>query len=425
MKKILGTCAVSLMAVALLGTGSVSAAEAAKVVGAPASGDAESLTSLKKKGAVKIGGEVVIDTIWSHRDDGDPDGNGVMTDAEDGDRVDSTNFNTYDAYLEVDVEMAPDATLNVLLDLDDFNDGSADNGDLLEECYFQWDNKFGGAWSFGMGKKGVDYGSCNTVGITTSMQEDGNCAWLSDREKAGGGSSNAHTTVGSNSFGAAATGPTDLFVFDAAVKVKDMLRFYGAVFQADDGMNEDRSNDHLGFQSYAGKIDFTPVEGLTLSASVINYHNDSMGDGDTRFLAGEIANLGQATSDQTATAWYAEYDLEPKYKVPLLLFTQYQHAWDVNYNDDTSADIFSLQAIYGLTEKLDLGVMGEYAHIDDATMFNDEDYWLTAVNLTYTTSYDLSFGVEYAYAAYEGDYDGLKDVDRDAHIIAFRTAYSF
>lgn len=402
---------------ALVVTGTVSAADMA--------GDAESLTSLKQNGKVKIGGEVILDVVYAHRDDGDANGDGVRTDNEENDDIDSTSFTTDDAYLEVDVDMAPDATLNILLDLDDLSDSTLNDDDLLEECFFQWSNKFGGAWSFSLGKKTVDYGSCDAPGITGTMQEDGYCEWLSNREKAGGGSANAHATVGTNSFGAAATQPTDMFVIDAEYTYKDLVRVYGAVFQSGSGMHEDRSDDHMGLQSFAFKLDVMPKENLTLSASLINYHNDSMSDGDERMLAGDatLSSAGDASANTTAMSIYADYTFS---SVPLRAFAQYQHCWDAMYNEEVNTDIATLFFVYGVTEKIDLGLMGEYACIDNAPGYDDEDYWQVALNATYNTDYGLSYTIEYAYATYDGEQNnGGDDLDSDAHIIGFRTSYSF
>ncbi len=60
----------------------VAALESAQLAPA-AGGDAERLTSLKKTGSVTVGGEVAVDVLVVHRDDGDADNDGDPRDWDD------------------------------------------------------------------------------------------------------------------------------------------------------------------------------------------------------------------------------------------------------------------------------------------------------------------------------------------------------
>ncbi|MCX7935850.1 MAG: hypothetical protein N3A66_11410, partial [Planctomycetota bacterium] len=128
----------------------IAAAEAATAAAEPG-GDAEALTSLKKKGAIKIGGEFLIDCLVLRRDDGDPNADGNPNGPGEGDdEVNSTQFRTEDAYLGFEIKANENVALNILLDLDDMwerDAGPVEQDDLLEECYFLWENIAGSSWS--------------------------------------------------------------------------------------------------------------------------------------------------------------------------------------------------------------------------------------------------------------------------------------
>jgi len=396
------------------------------------SADAESLLSLRRKGSVQIGGEVAIDLLVMHRDDGDPDGDGIATPAEDGDTIDSTIFHTDEAYLAFAIQANQSVSLNLLLDLDDAwerDGGGPEQDDLLEECYFLWENIAGTPWSLAFGKKGVDYGMDDAAGITPSLHEEGAVAWLADME-AVAADPNTHAGVGTNDF--PYTQASDLFMIEAQYMYKELARFYVSLFQNNEstgggrltrGMHEDRSDDTLLFQSFAAKLELTPKEGLMMQASVIHWHLDSMGDDDLRLADGSITDRGDAREDKTAISLGLTYDFRA---VPLSTFGQYQHGWNWTYNADVDVDMATLGVTWHATEALDLGLMGEWAEIDDAPGYDDENYWQVAVAGTYTLENGIYFILEYAHAWYDADFAAPGgDIDREADLVGLRMGWEF
>jgi len=130
-----------------------------------ASGDAESLTALRKKGAIRVGGDVNVDLLFKHRDDF----------SFDDDEVDSTEFHTNSANLRFKIDASPDTYLYIKLDLDDFwaNDGGTINqDDLLEEVRYVWNHVRGSNWGLVFGKGEVPYGQDKTLGIIQSYNHN-------------------------------------------------------------------------------------------------------------------------------------------------------------------------------------------------------------------------------------------------------------
>ncbi|MCX7935789.1 MAG: hypothetical protein N3A66_11100, partial [Planctomycetota bacterium] len=142
----------------------VAAMESAQMAPA-AGGDCESLTSMKKKGAIKIGGEVQVAMQVIDREDQSANikqnVGGRAEDQGDDDYVLSTVFTTTEANLDLQVNASKDVFLFLRLDLDDFwtDDGlTPRQDDLLEEVYFMWKNVRGLPWDIWFGKKEAPFG---------------------------------------------------------------------------------------------------------------------------------------------------------------------------------------------------------------------------------------------------------------------------
>ncbi|MBN2711069.1 MAG: hypothetical protein JXR97_01345, partial [Planctomycetes bacterium] len=234
----------------------VASLESARMAPA-AGGDAASLTSMKKKGSIQIGGKVDVDVIAVRRDD-------MGANADANDEVDSTYFGTglptdcTGAYLDFKINASADTFLYIKLDIDDMWNQTADQDDLLEEVYFQWNKVRGSNFDLVFGKKGIDYGMDKWAGITPSLH-DGSAYWLSGLEdNTGETASNAHNSIGTNDLTSGCS--SDIFQIEAVYHYKDLLNVYLTLFQNNEttgggrttrGMHEDRSDDTLFFQSYA------------------------------------------------------------------------------------------------------------------------------------------------------------------------------
>jgi hypothetical protein len=297
------------------------------------------------------------------------------------DEIQSTEFTTYDADLNIDVAASKDMGLYMILDLDDAWNEATDQDDLLEECYFYWKNIAGSTWQANFGKKEVPFGQDKRVGFFYGYvhgQYTGRTslfrateADVNDPEM-----DNAHDDVGAPAYWA---GEVDnVFQVEAIYSYKDLAKLSMAVFQdrtrtgggaMTRGMHEDRSDDTMFFQSYATKLEVMPVEGLTMELSFLTQHVDSYEDEDIAFRpVGAIdGNCADGEEDTHALSFGVDY----KFKgLPVEIFGEYVHQWDWAWDDRGDADIFQLGLIWGVTENIDLGIMGDYCNID---LSDDDD----------------------------------------------------
>lgn len=390
-----------------------------------AGGDAMSLTSMKKKGSIKIGGSVEIDIAvvkgerLTHKND--------TNTLNDNDQYRKTYFGTglpYDsgrgAYLDFEIAASKDSFLYIKLDLDDFwsdsTNAPANNAvqqdDLLEEVYFRWNNVRCSNWDIVFGKKVVDYGQDKFVGVMPSFHDGWAYGLFGDAAV----TNEATATIGSNSF---PTAPYNAFQVEAVYHWKDLVNVYATVFQdpGSRGMHEDRSDDTLFFESWALKVEYMPIEGLVLEASMINRHNDSSEEG-----------TDENEDNQYAFSLGADYTFKC---LPLNIWGEYQHGFDWGYFEDVDVDVLGIGATYGICENIDLSVLAEWANVShpNGTLANvqveEEDYYQAVLTGTYKFTTGISMSVEYARQWYEAELQGSGDGDRNVEIIAFRTAWSF
>jgi len=406
----------------------IAAMEGAQMAPA-AGGDCESLTSMKKKGAVQIGGDIELDTVVLHRDD-------VTSDT---DEVDSTGFYTSTANLNFKVSASKDTYLYLKLDLDDMwtRDGGAVNqDDLLEECYFMWKAIRGSAFDlrFRQGRGPLWPGQgCGDHRQLPPQQRHGQLARqdgplrsggrrrVGERQPARGG--REHQPPGEKD---------NVFMVEGTYTWKNLIKLESAVFQNNArrgggamtrGMFEDRSDDTLFFQSFAERLTWTPIENLKVLASVINEHCETRGDSDWR--DGVDLHGVDAEADQTAASLAFDWTLKC---IPLEVFGEYQHGWNWNYDDDYAVNIYQLGTIYGLTKAIDLisevEYMGIQADDNDADVANREDLWKLSIAGKYKFENGIYMTLEYCHEWYEQE-DKVGGDDRDADMVGFRTGWNF
>lgn len=362
-----------------------------------AGGDATSITSMRKKAQITIGGKFEVDLIH------------VWGDMRENNQADGshTQFGPDSADLDLKMNASADTFLKVKLDLDDFWDSSLDGqgDDLLKEVYFRWNKVRCSNFDIVFGKKSVDYGMNKNVGITDSFQ-DGDADYLGD-EYAG--------TIGSQAFPAGE--PSDHLQIEGVYHHKDLLNVYATLFQNEDsrGMDNRRSEDDVFFKSMALKVEFMPVENLMLQASVINLHQE-----------------GADAEDATSTSLGIDWTMN---NIPLNLWAEWQHGWDTGYDSRVQVDVLSLGATYGVTENIDLSVLGEWARVKDGSSrdgdgnvinrFRREDYTQLVFTGTYKFDNGIYMTAEYAKQWFDGDIQGGGSRKRDVDMIGFRTGWKF
>ncbi len=416
----------------------VQAMQAARAASATNLGDAKSILTLRKKGAVQIGGRFDVDLYSINRDDR----------TSGSDTVNSTEFTTTTAALFFKINASRNTYLRIKLDVDDFwNEGRANQDDLLEEVYFMWQNVRGSTWNLKFGKAEIPYGLDKDPAITKSYHHNsgfGCASYLGnarEQRDANDTARNPHSTVGNSRH----PGEHDnLYLIQAEYKFRDLFKAELALFQngapaspgggrQTRGMYEDRSDDNMLFNSFDARFTLTPVENLELRFSVVNEHSASMGDGSLRTaLAGTdtwalpAGRESDASANQTAIDFAFDWKLK---SMKLELFGEYQHAWDWRYDEQYSLDIASLGAIYGLTDHVDMVLIGEWLGIDAGNnqalhgWDNDEDYYKTTIAGRYTFDNRIQLRLEYTKEWYFNDRAG--DDQRDADVVAFRTMWVF
>lgn len=377
---------------------------------APATGDCEALTSMKKKAAIKIGGGAEHVIALVERED-------TTSESDDAYTVDGI----WEASLKIRAYATKDTYLHIKLDLED-------DGEQMEECYFVWKSLMGSDFGLKLGKKEIEFGMDKSVGYLDGFVHGGADVLNWSMENEGG--SNPHGDIGVDSF----PGEQDnTFAVELNWKYKDLLKAYATLFQNKKarGMHEDRPDDNMGFQSFAFQVDMFPLEGLGVHASFIRLYNDSKGDrhyynaaGNRIWMNGAVSN-DYSEADQYAMSIGADYSFK---SLPLKIWTEYLHGWNWNYDDDQSSDTLQLGMEYDINESLTWGLMGEWAQLDkiNSGNYREEDYYNINTALTYTMDSGIYVILEYAHQWYDGDGKaGTGNRDRDADFVGLTTGFSF
>lgn len=373
--------------------------------------DAYLLSSMKKNACITIGGEVDIPLFYTNRD---AMGNGDVD-------YDNTYFSG-EAALYIDAIATADSKLRIKLDLEDGFNG-ADNDDLLEEVYFQWNNVACTGLGIAIGKKEVSFGQDKTIGYFTGLAHGRAELFRGPADKYTGNFFNETAATAGNSLGL--PGEVDnQFQVEVSYAFADIAKVSATLFQnsANEGwtrsvgnagfvdMAGDKSRD-MGFRSWALKGEVTPFEGLNINASFINLY-DRIG----KYYQG-------AKSSSQALSIGASYKFN---SIDLELFGEYLHGWNWNHVDDRDTDTISLGAIWGVTDRIDLGLMGEWAQIEgDAwNLGKDQDYWSIYATVYYNMTANMRIGLEFLWQRYEDD-NLFNGDDRDAFAIGMVTSWKF
>jgi hypothetical protein len=370
---------------------------------------ADSLIPLKRKGAIRIGGDVNVDLLVKRRDD-----------LNRGD-VNSTTFTTNSANLRFRVEASANSYLYLKLDLDDFRDAAVGETDLLEEVKYVWNNVRGSNWGLVFGKGEVPYGQDKTLGIIQSYHHndeidnsEGPAFLLAATENGTRDSNNPHANVGNVSH----PGEVDnKYMLAANYTFQNKLKLEFALFQNATGMHEDRSDDTLFFQSFSARAWYMPVQNLTLQLSFINLHNDSARADTSARRGTAYGNL-----EDDAKALSAAFDWTYR---SVNVFGEYQHGWDWNFTDNYDTDTFQLGLAWDATSAITLGLMGEYLRIDDENNRLTDDYYKAVLSAKYRFDSGMFLILEYGHEWFDRDASRSQDYNRDGDMIAFRAGWTF
>ena len=400
-----------------------------------AGGDAASLTSMRKKGMIKIGGKVETAVIIAHRDDR------ASVDAGQDDEVTTTTFGPTSGELNFKIEANSNMGAVIKLDIDDAWDepdlGELDQDDFLEEMYFYFKKVMDSNWGVKFGKKEVPFGTDKDVLILPAVTNTSahfiayNRALVNQGNWARNG---MDTLVSVDNPHNDPTGrdwwPTEVdnrFQIAADWKYKDLLTLEMAVFQNVRTLHEDRSDDHLGLESYSARIKLMPLEGLTLQTSFMNQHWDAGQDGIPN--GANTKNIENGEDNQKSFSFGIDYKVK---SLPIELFAEYLHGWDGDYNNQNHADVVQLGLIWGVTEVVDLVLTGNYVGIeqDGAVGGNvdqewDDDLYSFQIGVIYKLEGNIQLHVEYQHDWYDYDIQDGDNYNQNGDALAFGVQWKF
>ncbi|MFH0912018.1 MAG: hypothetical protein V1918_11005 [Planctomycetota bacterium] len=440
---------------------------------APAgAGDAESLTSLQKKGQVRLGGVAEIDVIVAHLDEANSS----------EDNIDITSAQITDADLDIRGDGGTDTYLFMKLDLDD---ASTDEQGLVEELQFVWQNVRGSKWTLVFGKDEVWFGqdkdmlvldpyvhggSGSTTVLGSSSPYESEIVWSSPADSnRDAWNSNPHEP--SLISGLVWPGEVDNRVgLQALYQFTDQVSMSASLFQNVGGLTEDRSRDH-GVQSWATQLKVKPIEGLQMQASFINLHDEAYADIDE--LDSRHLDILSSLADSVSYGWLSQraYNnilriLDARVSAGLMtsdeydnlmaafprtdddikavsvgadfttsdnkweIWGEYLYGWDLAHLQDLTSHVLQVGAAYAITEKINLISEFGLMVIDNETLDRyssgldfDESLWSASLGASYTFDNGIKLLLQYMHEWYKNDLDGWENADAD--ILAFRTAWEF
>ena len=446
----------------------------AKMMAPAGGGDAETLTSMYKKGVVKIGGEFKVNVEHRHTENAD----------DSNDEVDQTIWSE-----EVDLFMRVDAGADSYAHFKFEMDRGAP--DLVDEAYYMWKNVRGSGWSILFGLGDVPFGQYIGNAYLDPCSDGG--MLLKDTP---GGDDNVAAKWTTRAFPTAAvsdptpdrmyegqhyersvitgdvwqTCPDEMLTLGAAYTFREIVTLEASLFQHDSDVYEDRSHDTGFFESYALRLSGSPMEGLDLSVSFINTHDnmfDEDGEDDNHADNGrDIDVLGQraaynmyriiaertAAGTMSATQYnrmtgsggVAQYTSEMNPNIRALslagnyetpngkwnVYAEYIHTWNANHYEHVDTDTVTAGMVYALTEKVDLigefgwvGIDNEAWDAHNSGLDFEEDVYTMELAASYTLDNGISFLLGYRHEWYENDLGGWGDTDAD--LIGFETAWKF
>lgn len=384
--------------------------------------DANTLASMKKNACISIGGWVDMPLFYTNRDY-----------LLNGNNDYSNTYFSGEAALYIDAKATEDAKLRIKLDLEDSFNGP-DNDDLLEEVYFSWTNIACSGLGVAIGKKEVNFGQDKSIGYFNTLVH-GNAELFrpaSANDKYTGRAGDLNPWSG---YQLALPGEVDnQFQVEVSYAFADIARVSATVFQnsyneatpifnqfglasigsrsqGTVGMAGDKSRD-MGFRSFAAKAEITPFEGFNFNASFINLYDRA------------FKNLNGYKTNSQAVSVGIDYTFSA---INLEVFAEYLHGWNWAHVKNNDTDTVQLGLIWGVTDKIDLGLMFEYAQLDQGDRIPSQDVWNYYATAYYKMTGNMKIGLEFMWQRAKDNswnvYPGGKT--RDAYAIGMNTRWVF
>ena len=272
------------------------------------------------------------------------------------------------ADLNIRVDACDNAYLTMTLDFTDPWNGLYQRDGLLKELYFTMENVAGSCVGFKLGKQEIPFGMDKDV-LAIHPYLDGyyntylntyrngkfqgagifDNLWVFGPEIAG------HSVKYDHAFAVVPYFQVDKFKFELAMfqsttnKAGEISELLGGGYYGDfDGRdNYNRSTNDPGF-SFAGKMAFSPIEDLELSASAV-----------TRYNRAVKSVFGKDIAKDRMWATSLAFDWNPCFAGKKVnLFGEWQHAWNPEFVRKTSSDDIHAGVSFDVTEAITL--YGQY-----------------------------------------------------------------
>lgn len=151
-------------------------------------------------------------------------------------------------------------------------------------------------------------------------------------------------------------------------------------------------SNNYGFGTISSRINYTPIEGLDLSASVVNYYDKAPFSWDGQFDPWGSPDSGRYSKNNTAID--LAFDYRPCFLPKLMIWSQWIHGWNVNNLKDVTSDAINYGASYDFTEAFTLFAQGDFLRTADGYKYLDEGGLIDSASRD-ARGWAVNFGAQY------------------------------
>ena len=156
------------------------------------------------------------------------------------------------------------------------------------------------------------------------------------------------------------------------------------VYQTADAISTYKSRNY-GLGTMSARIGYTPIEGLDLQASIVNYYDKN---------PMSWYDPAEVTTDdlrRNNTAIDLAFNWRPCFMPKLAVFGEWVHGWDVNYFKNVDSDAFNFGLAYDFTDSFTLFAQGDYLRVkNDEGAGSRATGWASYLGAQYNFGYGVS-----------------------------------
>ncbi len=205
-----------------------------------------------------------------------------------------------------------------------------------------------------------------------------------------------------------------------------------------DGTTRTWRSNNYGAGSMSARVVVNPIEGLKLSASVLNLYNNNtnvVGSGGYQWWDPNLGAMTDVSSDAISSSNQAidlAFQYRPCFFNRLNIWTQWIHGWDEGFIKDRDSDTVNFGASFDITDQITFFAQGDYIKIknDGAFLLNGYEKatgWAFYTGLQYRLPYgvDLEVGYRHDKINYKGGVDNGKWAKFKADTIYGHLGFNF